>query len=77
MTGPEQAARTRATKRLVMVVAGGIAGVAIALAAVYGINTIQRNAGDAACAGAAGQLIDWANRRLGLNDAPVDPLSST
>jgi thiol-disulfide isomerase/thioredoxin len=36
-----------------MVVAGGIAGVAIALAAVYGINTIQRNAGDAACAGAA------------------------
>ena len=55
MTGPEQAARTRATKRLVMVVAGGIAGVAIALAAVYGINTIQRNAGDTACAGAAGQ----------------------
>lgn len=36
-----------------MVVAGGIAGVAIALAAVYGINTIQRNAGDTACAGAA------------------------
>ena len=55
MTGPEQAARTRATKRLVMVVAGGIAGVAIALAAVYGINTIQRNAGDTACAGATGQ----------------------
>src|SRR6476620_7461511 len=53
MTGPEQAARTRATQRLVMVVAGGIAGVAIALAAVYGINTIQRNAGDTACAGAA------------------------
>ena len=36
-----------------MVVAGGIAGVAVALAAVYGIGTIQRNAGDAACAGAA------------------------
>src|SRR6476660_7789538 len=53
MTGPEQAARTRATQRLVMLVAGGIAGVAIALAAVYGINTIQRNAGDTACAGAA------------------------
>ena len=55
MTGPEPAARTRATNRLVMVVAGGIAGVAIGLAAVYGISTIQRNAGDAACAGAAGQ----------------------
>lgn len=53
MTGPEQAARTHAVKRLVMVVAGGIAGIAVALAAVYGINTIQRNAGDAACAGAA------------------------
>ena len=50
MTGPEQAARTHAVKRLVMVVAGGIAGIAVALAAVYGINTIQRNAGDAACA---------------------------
>ena len=53
MTGPEQAARTHAVKRVVMVVAGGIAGIAVALAAVYGINTIQRNAGDAACAGAA------------------------
>jgi len=53
MTGPEQAARTHAVKRLVMVVAGGIAGIAVALAAVYGINTIQRNAGDVACAGAA------------------------
>ena len=32
-----------------MVVAGGIAGAAIGLAAVYGIGTMQRNAGDAAC----------------------------
>jgi thiol-disulfide isomerase/thioredoxin len=48
MTGPE-AARTHAKKRLAMVVAGGIAGVAIGLAAVYGIGTIQRNAADAAC----------------------------
>jgi thiol-disulfide isomerase/thioredoxin len=30
-------------------VAGGIAGAAIGLAAVYGIGTMQRNAGDAAC----------------------------
>jgi thiol-disulfide isomerase/thioredoxin len=48
MTGPE-AARTHAKKRLAMVVAGGIAGIAIGLAAVYGIGTIQRNAADAAC----------------------------
>jgi hypothetical protein len=32
-----------------MVVAGGIAGVAVGLAAVYGIGRFQRNAGDAAC----------------------------
>jgi thiol-disulfide isomerase/thioredoxin len=49
MTGPGQAARTHAKKRLAMVVAGGIAGVAVGLAAVYGIGTLQRNAGDAAC----------------------------
>jgi len=32
-----------------MVVAGGLAGVAVGLAAVYGIGTFMRNAGDAAC----------------------------
>jgi thiol-disulfide isomerase/thioredoxin len=37
-------------KRLVMVLAGGIAGVAVGLAGVYGIATLTRNAGgDAAC----------------------------
>ena len=49
MTGPAEAARTHANKRLVMVVAGSIAGVAVGLAAVYGIGWFQRNAGDAAC----------------------------
>jgi thiol-disulfide isomerase/thioredoxin len=49
MTGPEEAARTHAKKRLALVVAGGIAGVAAGLAAVYGIGTFQRNAGDATC----------------------------
>ena len=39
-----------AKKRLVMVLAGGIAGVAVGLAGVYGIATLTRNAGgDAAC----------------------------
>ena len=49
MTGPEDRARVHARKRLAMVVAGGIAGVAVGLAAVYGIGRFQRNVGDAAC----------------------------
>jgi thiol-disulfide isomerase/thioredoxin len=48
MTGPE-AARIHAKRRLAMVMVGGIAGVAVGLAAVYGIGTFMRNAGDAAC----------------------------
>jgi thiol-disulfide isomerase/thioredoxin len=36
-----------------MAVVGGIAGVAVALAAVYGIGALKRNAADATCAGAA------------------------
>jgi len=50
MTGPEATARTHAKRRLAMVVAGGIAGVAVGLAGVYGIGTFKRNAPDAACA---------------------------
>jgi thiol-disulfide isomerase/thioredoxin len=53
MTKPEEAARTHARKRLAMVVAGGVAGVAVGLAAVYGIKTMERNAPEAACAQAA------------------------
>ena len=49
MTGPEDLARTHAKKRLAVVVTGGIAGVAVGLAAVYGIGTFLRNAGDTAC----------------------------
>jgi thiol-disulfide isomerase/thioredoxin len=49
MTGPEDRARAHAKRRLAVVVAGGIAGVAVGLAAVYGIGTFLRNAGDAAC----------------------------
>jgi thiol-disulfide isomerase/thioredoxin len=48
MPGPEQTARSHAKKRRVVVAAGTI--VVVALAAVYGIGTFQRNAGDAACA---------------------------
>jgi thiol-disulfide isomerase/thioredoxin len=49
MTKPEEAARTYARKRLAMVVAGGVTGVAVGLAAVYGIGRMERNAADAAC----------------------------
>jgi thiol-disulfide isomerase/thioredoxin len=48
MTGPEQA-RSYAWRRLAMVIAGGIAGVAVGLAAVYGIGRFLRNGGDPAC----------------------------
>lgn len=45
-----QSRPTAAKKRLAMVLAGGIAGVAVGLAGVYGIATLTRNAGgDAAC----------------------------
>src|ERR1700745_2925274 len=53
MTAPEIAARSHARRRLAMAVVGGIAGVAVALAAVYGIGALKRNAAEAACAGAA------------------------
>jgi thiol-disulfide isomerase/thioredoxin len=49
MTRLEATARIHAKRRLAMVVAGGIAGVAVGLAAVYGIGAFLRNAGDAAC----------------------------
>jgi thiol-disulfide isomerase/thioredoxin len=45
-----QSQPTAAKKRLAMVLAGGIAGVAVGLAGVYEIATLTRNAGgDAAC----------------------------
>jgi thiol-disulfide isomerase/thioredoxin len=51
MTGTENPAQGRAKRRLAVVGAGGLAGVAIGLAAVYGITTFLGNrAGDAQCA---------------------------
>src|SRR5262245_15052144 len=67
MTGPVEAARTHAKKRLAMVVAGGIAGLAVGLAAVYGIGRFQRNAGDPACAPA----VDLARRLAPLAHGEV------
>jgi thiol-disulfide isomerase/thioredoxin len=50
MTGSERPTSHFAKKRLAMVLAGGVAGVAVGLAGVYGIATLTRNVGgDAAC----------------------------
>src|SRR5215217_277549 len=47
---PDQSQRSHAKKRLALIVAGGVAGVAVGLAAVYGIAGLARNAGaDMAC----------------------------
>jgi thiol-disulfide isomerase/thioredoxin len=51
MTGTENPAPPRARRRLAVVAAGSLAGIAIGLAAVYGISTFLGNrAGDAQCA---------------------------
>jgi thiol-disulfide isomerase/thioredoxin len=50
MTGTEGAAKGHARKRLAVVAAGSLAGIAIGLAAVYGISAFLGNrAGDAQC----------------------------
>jgi thiol-disulfide isomerase/thioredoxin len=54
-----------------MVVAGGIAGVAVGLAAVYGIGTFLRNVGDAACQPA----VDLARRLAPLARGEVAALA--
>jgi thiol-disulfide isomerase/thioredoxin len=50
MTDSQNMAKTHAKKRLAMVILGGVAGVAVGLAAVYGIGTFLGNrTGDSAC----------------------------
>ncbi len=62
MTQSQNAARSLAKKRLAVIVVGGIAGVAVGLAGVYGIGMLTRNAEpDPACAPAAEIA-----RRIGL-----------
>jgi thiol-disulfide isomerase/thioredoxin len=53
MTDPQHAARRYAKKRLALVLLGGVVGVSIGLAGVYGIGHMMGNAGtDPACKGA-------------------------
>jgi thiol-disulfide isomerase/thioredoxin len=50
MTAPTRSPSSLAKKRLAMILAGGVAGVVVGLAGVYGITTLTRNAGaDTAC----------------------------
>jgi thiol-disulfide isomerase/thioredoxin len=52
-SGPDDAKRNYAKKRLAVIAAGGVAGIAVGLAAVYGMSTLQRNpAAGTACQGA-------------------------
>jgi thiol-disulfide isomerase/thioredoxin len=64
MTGTENPAKERPKRRLAVVAAGSLAGIAIGLAAVYGISTFLGNrAGDAQCAPAvatAGRVAPFA-----------------
>src|SRR5262245_24825778 len=50
MTGPQNTARSQAIRRLAVVLAGGVLGVAVGLAGVYGIARLAGNvAVDTAC----------------------------
>jgi len=53
MTEPEITTRSHSQRRLTKIAAAAIAGIAIGLAAVYGIGALKRNPADAACAPAA------------------------
>jgi thiol-disulfide isomerase/thioredoxin len=46
----DDAAKRSAGRRLAVILAGGLAGVGVVLAAVYGIGTLLGNRGDAGCA---------------------------
>ncbi len=53
MTTSSDVTRVPTKRRGAMIAAGAIAGVAVGLAAVYGIGALQRNPADAACSAAA------------------------
>jgi thiol-disulfide isomerase/thioredoxin len=72
MSDSKDAARRHARKRLAMVVLGGVAGVAVGLAGVYGIGRLARNAGqDGACAPA----VDMAKKLTPLMKGEVAALA--
>jgi thiol-disulfide isomerase/thioredoxin len=72
MNGSKDAARSHAKKRLALVVLGGVAGVAVGLAGVYGIGHMARNAGqEPACAPA----VDMAKKLTPLIKGEVAALT--
>ena len=72
MSASQDTARSHARKRLALVVVGGIAGVAVGLAGIYGIGRLARNGGqDQACVPA----VDMAKRLSPLMKGEVAALT--
>jgi len=75
MTAP-QSSFTK--KRLAMILAGGIAGIIVGLAGVYGVSTLTRNVGgDAACAPAvelANKIAPFARGEVAAVNVAKNPL---
>jgi thiol-disulfide isomerase/thioredoxin len=78
MTGSRKAALHHAKKRLAMVLAGGVAGMAVGLGAVYGIATLARNpAAEASCrpaVEAAGRIAPFARGEVAAVAVASKPL---
>jgi thiol-disulfide isomerase/thioredoxin len=74
----ERPSSSFAKKRLALIVAGGVAGVAVGLAGVYGIGTLTRNAGgDSACRQAletAGKVAPFARGEVAAVNIAKSPL---
>jgi hypothetical protein len=80
MTGTENPAQDHAKRQLAVVATGGFAGVAIGLAAVYGITTFLGNlAGDAQCRPAvetAGRIAPFARGEVAAQATACHAASS-
>jgi thiol-disulfide isomerase/thioredoxin len=78
MTDPTRPSSSSGKKRLAMIVLGGIAGLAVGLAGVYGIATLTRNAGgDPACRPAvelAKKVAPFARGEVAAVNVAKDPL---
>jgi thiol-disulfide isomerase/thioredoxin len=78
MTEPTRPKTGFAVKRLVLVLAGGVAGVVVGLAGVYGITALSRNAGgDTACRAAvdlAAKVAPYAHGEVAAVNVAKSPL---
>jgi len=77
MTDQPEPKRAVSVRRLGIIAAGGLAGVAVGLAAVYGIGAAKRNQTDAACRPAAGlakRLAPFARGEVAAVNVATDPV---